>query len=283
MSQSSAPSRPAGETIPHTFDATDFVKVRGTTDGQQVFLVWQGEIYGMLPTERRQHLFSIVGMSVARCLPHPEKGWDFVSRELTFYLDPKTQKILHQWQNPWTQQQVTVMHVANNPVQGHFHGPFPAKITGDQTTFQFDLFPRYPNPLAEDPKLAPYSPQPTYQAAELFKITVPTADLIGAEQSTVSHLTLAWDRIGPWLPWMNMGEQPGQMIYSATGQKVKGFTDLPKLLQEQIEQRVPIYRNAPATRLQQADMTSWAYFKQHFQQYLAGDTFPIQQVSEGEG
>jgi hypothetical protein len=282
MSQPSASSRPAGEAIPHVFDATDFVKVRGTTDGQQVFLVWHGEIYAMLPEERRQHLFSIVGMSVARCLPHSEQGWDFISRELTFYLDPTTQEILHQWHNPWTQNQVTVMHVANNPVQGHFQGQFPAKITGDQVTFQFDLFPQYPNPLAEDPTLAPYSPQPIYQAAELFKLVVPTTDLLGAERSTVSRLTLSWDRIGPWLPWMNMGRQPGQMIYSATGQKVYGFTDLPQLLQEQIDQRVPIYRNAPTSRQPQTDMTSWSYFKQHFSDYLSGEIFPIKQIDEGE-
>lgn len=277
MSHSSAP--PQGEALYQNFDAIDFVKVRGTTDGQQVFLTWQGEIYAMIPEEKKRHLFSIIGMSVARCI-RCEDGWDFTSRELTFYLDPETLDILHQWQNPWNGKQVAVMHVANNPVQGHFQGQYPANVTGDQTTFQFDFFPQYPNPLAGDRDLALYSPQPTYQAAELFKLRVPTADLLVSERSTVSHLTLAWDRIGPWLPWMNMGKQPGQLIYSAIGHKVNGFADLPQILQQQINDRVPIYRNAPLAKMSQANMTSWSYFKQHFQDYLAGEIFPIRQDEE---
>ena len=44
-------------------------------------------------------------------------------------------------------------------------------------TFVFDLFPNSPNPLAEDVRFVDYSPNPIYQAAELFKLTVPTAEL----------------------------------------------------------------------------------------------------------
>ena len=282
MSEQPTQKLPKGETITRMFEAEDFVKVRGSTDGQQAVMVWNGAIYTFVPGESKQHLFNIVGMSVARCLSHPEGGWDFTSRELTYYLDPKTQEILHQWENPWTKEVVTVMHVANSPVQGYFKGQFPAKVTGDVTTFVFDLFPSYPNSLANQPEFAAYSPNPTYQAAELFKLTVPTADLINPEQTTVSSLILSWSRIGPWLPWMKMGTEPGQLIYSATGCKVENFTDLPQLLQEQIEQRVPLYRNAPRQKLDQEDMTSWSYFKQHFQAYLRGEVFPIPELAEYE-
>jgi hypothetical protein len=93
-------------------------------------------------------------------------------------------------------------------------------------------------------------------------------------------MPLILSRIGPWLLWMNMGGRLGQLIYSATGQKVASFEQLPQLLQDQIETQVPLYRNAPSTRLQTADMTSWAYFKQHFQAYLSGERFPVRQVNE---
>ena len=257
------------------FDAKDWVKVRSSLDATQTFLTWKGSIYAFVPNEPKKRLFKIVGMSVSRCIAKDESSWDFTSRELTYYLDPSTGEILHRWENPWTGEILPVIHVANNPVQGHFKGRFPAEVDGEITTFVFDLFPTYPNFLAGDAKFVDYSPNPTYQAAELFKLTVPTEDLLNSEKTTVSKLNLSWDRIGPWLPWMKMGNKAGHLIYSAFGSKVNSFIDLPQLLQDEINTRVPLYKNAPKLLLNQEDMTSWKYFKQHFETYLSGDEFPV--------
>ncbi|MEC4814633.1 MAG: DUF1838 domain-containing protein [Scytonema sp. PMC 1069.18] len=258
------------------FDTQHWVKTRSSLEvSASTFLSWKGKIYAFIPGEKKKLLFNMVGMSVSRCIPTEEGSWDFTSRELTYYLNPETDEILHKWDNPWTGETVSVMHVANNPVNGHFKGKFPAPVEGESTTFVFDIFPTYPNPLAEDPKFAPYSPQPIYQAAELFKITVPTADLINSELPSVTQLKLSWDRIGQWLPWMKMGDRSGQLIYSAYGSKVNGLSELPQLLQDEINTRVPLYKNAPKSFLDGEDMTSWLYFQKHFDAYLAGERFPL--------
>lgn len=263
------------------FDAQQWVKTRSSLDrSQSNFLAWKGSIYAFVPGEKRNRLFKMLGMSVSRCIPNEKGGWDFTSRELTYYLHPETEEILRKWENPWTGELLTVMHVANNPVQGLFKGQFPALVEGDRTTFVFDLFSTYPNPLAEDPKFADYSPNPTYQAAELFKLTVPTEELMNPEVLSVSNLQLCWDRIGPWVPWMKMGDRPGQLIYSAYGTKVNGFTELPQLLRDEIDTRVPLYKNAPQSCLDVEDVTSWLYFKKHFDDYLAGENFPLPQPEE---
>ncbi|MBD2194311.1 MULTISPECIES: DUF1838 domain-containing protein [Calothrix] len=257
-------------------DALHWVKTRSSLDSNQsTYLIWAGKIYAFIPGERRKLLFKILGMSVSRCIATEAGKWDFTSRELTYYLDPETGEKLHKWENPWTGETVPVMHVANNPVQGEFKGKFPAQVEGENTTFVFDIFPTYPNPLAADPKFAEYSPQATYQAAELFKLTVPTADLLNPEILEVSDLKLSWDRIGQWLPWMKMSDRTGQLIYSAIGSKVHNFTDLPQLLQDEINTRVPLYRDAPKSYLEGEDMTSWLNFQAHFDAYLAGEIFPI--------
>lgn len=261
------------------FDAKQWVKARSSLDGDRTFLAWTGSIYSFVPNEKKKRLFDIVGMSVSRCIDNHNNSWEFTSRELTYYLDPNTKEILHKWENPWTGETVTVMHVANNPVQGHFKGNFPAQVNGEITTFAFDLFPTYPNPLAEDPKFKEYVSQPTYQAAELFKLSVPTEDLRNPEVISVSKMFISWDRIGPWLPWMKMSDRPGNLIYSATGQKVKTFSDLPQVLQDEINTRVPLYKDAPKKPLDE-DMTSWIYFKKHFEAYLAGERFPIPQPED---
>jgi hypothetical protein len=172
------------------------------------------------------------------------------------------------------------MHVANDPVQGHFKGKFPARVDGNSATFVFDLFTTYPNPLGTEAKFADYSPNPTYQAAELFKITVPTEELFNPKVLSVSQLQLYWDRIGPWVPWMKMGDRPGQLVYSAYGGKVNGLTELPQLLRDEINTRLPLYKNAPQSYLEGEDMTSWLYFQKYFEAYLAGETFPLPQPEE---
>jgi hypothetical protein len=255
-------------------EAKDWIKVRASTDGKQSFLAWQGSIFAFTEGEPKKHLFNILGMSVARCIPQSE-GWDFTSRELTFYLDPETGEKLEKWQNPWTEEELTVVHVANSPVQGHFSRPMPALVGKESITYKFDLFPYYENPLADDPKFAPYSPQPMYQASELFKLTVPTQDLQDPSLTSVSQVLLAWDRIGPWLPWMKMGERKGHLIYSAWGEKVNGVTELFPLIQTEINTRVPLFKNAASSLLEEEDMSSWLYFKQHFEAYLKGEIFPI--------
>ena len=258
------------------FEAKDWVKVRNSLDGQQAVLIWTGAIYSFIPEEKKKKLFNIVGMSLSRCIDRGDNSWDFTSRELTYYLDPKTNEILHRWHNPWTGETLPVMHVANNPVQGCFKGKFPAKVDGDITTFAFDLFSHYPNPLGKDERFAEFSPNPTYQAVELFKLTVPTRELQEPDRASVSNVILAWDRIGPWVPWMKMGDKAGQLIYSASGSKVDRFSDWPQLLQEEVKHRIPLYKEAPKAFMEdREDITSWKYFKKHFEAYLAGERFPI--------
>ncbi|MDG2990184.1 DUF1838 domain-containing protein [Candidatus Synechococcus calcipolaris G9] len=266
---------PLGESRQEMLPARDWVRVRADLSSKTTYIVWQGAIYSFEPGQPRQHLFNIVGMSAARCLAQAEDTWDFMSRELTFYLDPATNAILHQWLNPWLGESVPVVHVANDPVQGCFRRPLPAQVSSTTTTFRFDLFPSYANPLADDPRFADYSPQPLYQAVELFKLAIATADLEDPTPSAIAQVSLAWSRIGPWLPWMKMGARPGQLIYSATGQKVLKINDLPQLLQEQIRDRLPQYQEAPSQLNDGEDMTSWLYFRQHFEAYLRGDIFPI--------
>ncbi len=255
--------------------ADDWVRVRARTDGETSFICWKGAISTLVPGEAKQVLFNLVGMSAARCYPHSEEGWHFTSREVTFYLDPVTDQKLTTWTNPWTDETVTVVHVANSPVQGHFKGQFPAIEAGDFTTFKFDLFPNYPNPLAEDPRFAPYSPQAIYQSAELFKLTVPTLALKDPTIPAIADVVLSWDRIGQWLPWMKMGDKPGYLVYSAIGLKVEQFAELPPLIQSEVKDRIPSYQSAPEQKEDTPNMTSWLYFRHTFDAYLRGETFPL--------
>ncbi|MGF1492165.1 MAG: DUF1838 domain-containing protein [Microcoleaceae cyanobacterium] len=256
------------------FEPKDWVRVRANTDGQSSFLIWRGTIYGVVPGEPKQRLFKMLGMSVARCQPESGNAWKLMSREISYYLDPKTESPIHAWHNPWTKETVTVVHVANNRVQRALNFNFPGIVTPELTTFVVDLFANYPNPLAQENRFQPYSPQPFYQATELFKFIVPTEELKNSQTSTIQLMQLTWDRGGPWLPWMKMGNHPGYLIYSAWGQKVDQFEDLPPLLKSEIQFHLTLYKNAPNFDPDQPDMPSWLYFQQHFEAYLNQARFP---------
>lgn len=254
------------------FDTHYWVKTRASLDPEQsTFLFWNGSIYASIPGKTRKLIFNLMGMSVSRCIPTAGGGWDYISRELNFYLHPVTHEILQQWENPWTGEVVPIVQIVNNPIQGYFQGKFPAQVEGDRTTFAFDIFPTYPNSFTKEPKFVEYSPQPTYQTAEFFKLTVKSADLLDSQSNSVSQLELNWNRTGQWLPWMRIKHKPGYMLYIANGKKVNKFTQLPKLLQKEINSRCPSYKEAPTSHCNVQGMNSGIYFKQYFNAYLDGE------------
>ncbi len=251
------------------FDTHYWVKTRVSLDPEQsTFLFWNGSIYASIPGKKRKLLFNLMGMSVSRCIPTAGGGWDYISRELNYYLHPTTNEVLDKWENPWTGETVPIIQIVNNPVQGYFQGKFLARVDGDRTTFAFEIFPTYPNSLTKEPKFVEYSPQPSYETAEFFKLTVSTADLLNLRLKTISQLQLNWNRTGQWLPWMRMGDNPGYLIYRASGKKVNKFTQLPKLLQREINTRCPSYKEAPISHCNVEGMTAGIYFKQHFNAYF---------------
>ena len=84
--------------------------------------------------------------------------------------------------------------------------------------------------------------------------------------------------MGPWLPWMKMGNHLGSLVYSAWGSKVADIKDLPLLLKTEINGNLSLYQTAPLSQIEAMDMTSWIYFKTHFDAYLTGKVFPLSQI-----
>ncbi len=266
------PTTPAAATIrqPTQQQIERFIRARCATDGRDVFVTWSGTVEAQVASHDRRHLFDVVGMSATRC-GRDDRGWYLTSRELMLYLDPATGAPLQRWHNPWTGAEVTVVHVANDPVQSRLPPAIPAVVDGDHTRFVIDIPLHYPNPLAADPRLRRYSPEAEYVAHERFELSSPTAALASAPSAAMS---LLWNREGPWLPWMEMGGRPGRLIYRSRGDKVSDWSKLPALLRAEVERRLPAYRHAPRCLTAARSVTSWTYFAAHVDDYLSGARFP---------
>lgn len=259
----------------------DFVRVRCSTDGADVYFTWSGSVHALEPAGPPRPLFDLTGFSVARCDKRPDGAWSFTSREVMLYIDPATGGRLDRWRNPWTGADVPVVHVANSPVQGTLRAAPHLLVAGELATFALDVFPSYPNPLYARPETRRFSPQRDYRASESFTFTVP-AGRLRERSAAVREVALSWHRTGPWLPWMAMGDRPGVLVYAARGRRHGRFDALPEVLRREVDARLPLYRRAPPCLLDRPNQTSWTYFGEHLAAYLRGDRFPLPAPADAE-
>ncbi len=239
-------------------------------DGESVTYWWEGNVFSRVPGEKDRLLFTYIAMNVraAQTVTDPEKGYGYrmVSRELLLYMDPQTKQVLKTWKNPWSGKDAEVMHIANDPVNSrptfaNANGPTPFKISGQFKegmffmTTEVPLF--YSNPLAGDYQEFVGG---TYQAIEIFNFACSEADLLDPTKNS-SEGIVAWNRVSKWLPWMEMGDRAGQLIFSGLGKKLKTWDDLPEVLKAEIKANYPIYTTAPPVDDTRPNETSWTYFK----------------------
>jgi hypothetical protein len=251
-----------------------FMKTRGSLDSTaNVVYYWSGEVYSYIPGQKQQRLFLFEGFSVSGTVPVTD-GFELLTREAAFYEDPKTGAILESWDDPSTKQKVDVVQIWNDPVNQDITMPpeyksytskaLPSTDLGDQIVFYLDVFPFYPSPLPRE-KYPLYSQSDTYQAAELFQFFVNKQSLLDPKIQS-APVSLSWTRFSPWMPFMQMGEQPGNLLFVCRGKKLEnGYTDLPQKLQTYVQKHHPEFSTPPLT-FTEPNETSWTYFLKHLKQ-----------------
>lgn len=239
----------------------DYVRVNGDTSGKPVAQWASGVVYAYVPGEKPRALFGLEVLGMAR-YERIEGGFLRLSREIGYYTDLQTGAVLERWTNPWLQREVEVVPIQNDPVNRRFlaaNPSFKVMRSGDDVMFYREVPLRYPNPL--DPQNYPqYSSGEFYEAIEMFNSFARRADLDNPRLTSVPS-TGSWTRVGPWLPWMEMGGRPGYLLYHSRSLKpVEGLAGIPAALRERVARDAPLYLEAPAA-FSAPDETSWTFFK----------------------
>jgi hypothetical protein len=240
-------------------------------DGEPVVYHFSGEVYSRVEGEPDRHVFDIQGMNVRQCVtvtdPVRGTGYRMVSRELLLYTDPKTGAIIRKWDNPWTGKTLDVLHVANDPV--NMRASFPIGADGKPAVFsgraQYGrifmpaVIPLwYTNALGGDYQAYVGN---QYHSMEIFDFVAEEADLLDASKVRANP-SIAWVRMSPWLPWMEMTGRNGVLVFNAVGQTMPhGIGDLPKVITDEIALNYPIYDRPPPADDARPNETSWTYFK----------------------
>lgn len=245
-----------------------FLKTRASLDEKDVCYYWKGTVYSFVPGEKDVPLFKFEGFNIGR-LVKEEGGYSLLTREAAFYEDLKTGEIIEKWTNPWTKENVPVVQIWNDPVNQDFVFPaeymkyirymLPGEDLGDMYSFNLDLFLNYPSPLTR--KEYPLNAQSdTYEATELFQFLVEKEKLLNPDLNSVP-VSITWTRVSPWMPFMKMGDRPGNLIFRCVGQKLdKGFDGLPEHIKKYVALKNPHYNHSPET-FTEPNETSWTYFK----------------------
>jgi hypothetical protein len=241
-------------------------------DGKTIVYWWKGGAFSRSPGERDRHLFDVEGFNIRQCknFSDPERGHGFrsVSREIMLYLDAETGAVLRRWKNPWTGAEVAVIHVANDPVNmrapmyglseegkpHRFEGTF--KKGRVWTSGEVPLF--YKNPLGGEYQEYVGG---SYHAIEMLNSFAYEEDLLDASKPTLDDETLSWARVSEWLPWMEMGDRPGMMVFSTVGKRVRSFDALSDVLKNEVRANYPTYSAPPPTDDTRPNETSWSHFK----------------------
>ncbi|MFF9978845.1 DUF1838 family protein [Streptomyces erythrochromogenes] len=230
-----------------------FARTRARLDGGEVTYWWTGDVHSWAPGEPYRRLFGFEGLNVARLVADEESGgYQLLSREAAFYLDPVTREIMETWQDK------SVVHVWNDPANQKWR-PFPIPVTelGDQICFSLEIPLAYPSPLPVD-AYPDHSADDTYRALELFQFFAPATALTTDAASVPA--TMSWTRMSPWLPWMEQGARPGGLTFHCRGRKLDSYAQVPERTRAYIADHHPEFAHAPE-KWSEPNETSWTYFR----------------------
>jgi hypothetical protein len=235
-------------------------------DGENCYYTWSGAVYGRTPQARDKLLFLFIGMSVRASVLVRDSvkgdGYRQVSREVLIYLDPETKQILHSWANPWTGKTVEVVQVTNDPVNtrptfAHKDAISDFRVLDSTLYWDVQIPLWYPNVLGGDYQQYVGG---MYQAIEMFNF-IASKSAVTASGDQLEEVQIAWTRVCPWLPWMEMGDWQGQIMFNGTGKKVRSFEQIPETLREFVRKEHPLFMTAPPLDDKRPNETSWSFIK----------------------
>jgi hypothetical protein len=245
---------------------TAWARLLGNTDMKSTKYGWaNGIIQGVRPGEAIRDLFGFTMVSSARLLPHESGvGYRKVLREVGFYTDLKTGDILEEWHNPYLNEKVRVVPIANDPFnhtitpfypQPPSYGglnreappPVPLLLDWRRRGESLNLFSHinlfYPSAL--QPAKWPRESNSVFaQVTEVFLYQIDWADMQNRRKTSVEY-NGTWSRTTPWLPWMLMGTTPGHAQYHTFMGAVDDLSQIDPKLIAYVERNYPKYLQAP--------------------------------------
>lgn len=246
-------------------NARAYALMQGSLDPEVTSYSWYtGRVSGHRPGEAGRDLMRIIGMGAVRLLPLAgEPGWMMLRKELGFFTDLQTGAVIDRWQNPYIDEEVEVVHLANPAInsaikphvreQGLYETvgapdqvkPFllPWQQVGDRAMTEIHAHIRAKNPL--DPAKWPReSSGAEVSISDSNSFNVAIADLQNPALTKVESFG-HWSHSRPWQPWMLMGQAEGHIQYTCFTGSSASLDRMPAQIVALARTRFPDFLDAP--------------------------------------
>lgn len=248
------------------------------------FYWWTGKVYGRRAGEPDRHLFNVQGVNPRACRfvedPVRGRGYQAAARELMLYLDPLTNAVLQTWRNPWTGEQVEVIHMVNDPAS--MSAPrFAREVSGAPTEPMMRweragggyIAERTKSFFRDSPLGGEYQKYVggMYRVMEISAFTIAASDVAAWTPGRRIPYAATWTRISDWLPWMQMGGRDGQIVLVTQGRSTLRLDELPPPLRAEIETRYPLMRGTPDFDDPRPFQTSWDAMRKELDERLQSE------------
>jgi hypothetical protein len=264
----------------HNFQV--FARMRSRVDGAPTMGWFKGRVFAVVGDEEVViPLFDLEGFGSNRLERQPDGTFRNFQRECGFYKDLATGEILDQWTNPMTGERCAVMHINNDPVNSRYaptyrmgfgaagqpptEFPFlmPWTFSDEWAMASFDVNTRWPNVLT--PEQWPRESAGRWnRVSEYLQFYVNAEEMRDWRNRPRIKEHGAWQRLGPWLPWMMMGGKPGHLFYRSHTRKLwGGAAELPADIRAYAEKNFPKYLEPPATWVEPNLTTFETYARTH--------------------
>lgn len=207
------------------------VRLMASLDEEDVPWYYDGTIYGIVGEEQPKALLRFEGLEVYHVYHLPDGEYELTGNTLSFFRDIEDGKMLETFENPYTGETNEVRPA----VQGGGRGRgFNLSVRGVRFTPAIDQMPERPlvldwtfardmvwlhNETVYPPGMTP----PRMQRQSMFAPVAEFADPLVRRLPTIFSSTVCM----PWLPWMEMEDQPGHLLWHASGLKLRSLDDLP--------------------------------------------------------
>lgn len=250
-------------------NVTGYARLASDLDESKQRYGWfKGYVMGVRPGEKIRDLFGFAGFGVSRLETQPDGGIARVLREVGYYTDLRSGEVMEEWRNPYLDETVPVIPIANDPfnsvIRDHFPPPpqygglneddvrpalpfiLPWQQRGELLVMERHIHLYYPSAL--DPEVwVRESSGERVRVSEFFSYHLKGADMQNPELTALpSHGV--WNRTTPWLPWMLMGQSDGHCQYACfmgSGEDLEQIHD--RALLDYAEKHHAKYFQAPET------------------------------------
>jgi hypothetical protein len=223
---------------------TAMVKVRGSLVAEDVPQWYFGTIYGVVPGKAPIPMIDLEGSEIGYYIKQPDGSYHAHAKTVSYFRDVKTRAYIESFTNPITGK---VNTIRPNTIEGGKYYIYAVNgfMRSDEKDAKMGSTPKIGEYLkwTESGDWAwlntqrPYPPGAPFGEAQstLFPLAELHDPNLSRVKTTFGHPTY----FSPWLPWMEMKDVPGHVVWAVNAKKMASVKDYPREFLAKVEKDFP--------------------------------------------